>query len=324
MRRLIAEIGSANGDIQYAMDACDAFHEAGAWAVKGQLYTADTLVTRDAAPYGKGLSEPATQHEAFTNALTYDEWGIVAEYCDTSGIRFFGSVFDSAAVDAGVTQNWPAYKIASADITYRALLEAVAATGVHTFLSTGAASGNEILQATDLFSQDLTVMACTLSYPCPLPEANVARISTLKELYESVGYSDHTRGLVAADYAYRIGADYVEKHVTLTPGEGGDHNFAIGTDDVRRLVEGDVETTVVGDALVAGDPWIGARRVEYLARHGARRSWTALTDLVPGELLTVDNVGALRPGAGIVPWIMPASVKCFVAAGTQLQPGMVE
>ena len=50
MRRLIAEIGACNGDLQYALDAVDAFAEAGVWAIKGQLYTADTLVTRDAKP----------------------------------------------------------------------------------------------------------------------------------------------------------------------------------------------------------------------------------------------------------------------------------
>jgi len=322
-RRLIAEIGSANGDITYAFDAIDAFKEAGAWAIKGQLYTAATLVTREAVPYGKGLAEPDTQWEAFANALSYDEWGIVAEYCDAAGIRFFGSVFDLDAVRAGVDQNWSALKIASADITYRPLLEAAAATGMHTILSTGAATGNEVLRAADLFD-NLTLLACTLSYPCAHTDANVSRIATLKELYDSVGYSDHTRGLAAADYAFRIGADYVEKHVTLMPGAGGDHDFAVTPADVQRLVSGGVSLTPVGDALVAGDPWIGPRPVELGARHGARRSWTALTDLAAGEELTLDNVGALRPAGGIEPWDMPAKSKCYVPAGTQLQPSMVE
>ncbi len=72
MRRLVAEIGAANGDLQYALDCVAAFAEAGATMIKAQLYTADTLVTKDAKPYGKNLSEPATQHEMFSNSLTYD------------------------------------------------------------------------------------------------------------------------------------------------------------------------------------------------------------------------------------------------------------
>ena len=179
-----------NGDLPFALETVERIAVAGAEYVKGQLYTADTLVTRDAATYGTDLDEPATQYEAFTKALSYDDWGIVKERCDKLGVVFFGSVFDLAAVEAGVDQGWSAFKIASGDITNRPLLEKVAETGKMVFLSTGAATEFEIRRAAEMFTVDMTglvVMACTLTYPCPLIEANVDRVLTLTGWCGSAG-----------------------------------------------------------------------------------------------------------------------------------------
>ncbi len=221
MRRLVAEIGAANGDLQYALDCVAAFAEAGATMIKAQLYTADTLVTEDAKPYGKNLSEPATQHEMFSNSLTYDEWFVVKELCATIGVKFFGSVFDLDAVDAGMQQKWDVFKIASGDITYRRLIEftaqACADTGATLMFSTGGSTFDEVMHAR-LWIGDVSpdvlagseMLVCTLSYPTSLEDANVDRIGTwTTEVVSNVGYSDHTRGLAAADYAYRIGASLV-------------------------------------------------------------------------------------------------------------------
>ena len=316
MRRLIAEIGSANGSLAYALEAVDEFAKAGAWAIKAQLFRADTLVTRDARPYGTDLQEPATQHEAFSQALSYDDWAVVASRCRDVGVVFFGSVFDADAVDAGIDQLWPAVKIASADITNRPLLEKVAAQDWHIFLSTGASTETEIRRAVGLFhGVNYTLMACTLAYPCPLVEAHVNRMHTLKYEAPHVGYSDHTRGIAAADYAYRIGASVVEKHVTLTPGAGGDHDFGITPVEVNHLIVGDVWTNDAVDALVAGSDELFVRGVEQKARRLARRSPHALVDIPAGAEVNDGNTIMLRPADGIDPFDLPITAEIDVRAG---------
>ncbi len=315
-RYLIAEIGSANGDLSYALDCVDAFSEAGVFAIKGQLFRADTLTTRDALPYGKGITEPATQYEAFENALSYDEWGEVKARCDEKDVVFFGSVFDFDAVDAGVEQGWEAFKVASADITYRGLLEKVAATGVWTFLSTGASTLPEIVRATNLFKSRLTLMACTLSYPCDMVDANVGRMQTLRTLYQTAGYSDHTRSVAAADYAFRVGATYVEKHVTLTPGAGGDHDFAANPKDVECLLSGTVISDAASDALVAGKRLLTPIPAEKDARMQARRSPYTTRPITAGETLDETNTVMLRPAAGVDPFDLPVVAETDMATGT--------
>ena len=314
-RRLIAEIGAAKGDLQYALDCVDAFAAAGAWAIKGQLYTADSLVRRGAATYGKDLDEPATQYEAFTKALTYDQWGEVKTACDKAGVKFFGSVFDYDAVDAGVEQGWEYFKIASADITYRGLLERVAATGKHVFLSTGGATMEEIKRAADLFDTGkLTVLACTLSYPCKLENADVARVTTLKRFYARVGYSDHTRGRIAAECAYQYGATVVEKHATLTPGDGGDHDFAITLDVVSALLAKPYITVI--DARVEGWGRIGPKPSERSAILLARRSPYATQDIVLGETIDETNTVMLRPATGVPPFDLPLIATSYIKKGS--------
>ncbi len=335
MRQLIAEIGSANGDLQYALDCVAEFTDAGASHIKGQLYTADTLVTRDAKPYGKGLSEPATQHEMFSKTLTYDDWFVVKELCDTVGVKFFGSVFDLDAVNAGVQQKWDVFKIASGDITYRRLIQhtvnACIETDAELILSTGGSTLEEIERAVSWVvevrgassADKLTLLVCTLSYPTDYADANVSRIQSLQHATIQVGYSDHTRGLAAADYAYRIGATLVEKHVTLTPGAGGDHDFAVTPAQVQALISGNVPTDATVDALVAGDPWIGPIDVEQSARRLARRSPHTTRDIVAGEQVDGSNTVMLRPASGIDPWQLPMTAAVDIRCGAVVTDGLV-
>lgn len=301
MRRLlIAEIGSCNGDVALAIDTAQAALEAGAWRVKGQMYHADRLVTRTATTYGHDdIAEPLTQHEAFNKALTYDQWAQVA---DAVGGRFFASVFDLEAVEY---YPWGHIKIASADITYRALVEAAAGTGKHLIVSTGAAARWEINQMLGWIpGTHPTLMACTLSYPTRPSDANVARVITLRDYKTDVGYSDHTRGTAAAHLAFDVGASMVEKHFTIRPGTGGDHDFAIGPDDIREIVE---RVDAASDAVAmiyGGSPLLGVRLCEQPARERARRSLHAAVDIPPGTIITPEMISVLRPADGMDPWLL--------------------
>ena len=52
----VAEIGAANGNLDYAARVIAAAAESGCRFVKGQIYDRATLTTRDAVPYGKGTA----------------------------------------------------------------------------------------------------------------------------------------------------------------------------------------------------------------------------------------------------------------------------
>ncbi len=316
-RRVVAEIGSCNGDLSLAIDTAQAAIEAGAWMVKGQMYQADTLTTKTAPSYGyDSIKEKATQYEAFSNALDYDEWGKVADAVDG---RFFASVFD---LEACRDYPYDYIKLASADITYKALIEAAAATGAKVIMSTGAATVGEIKRAIrwidDVMTDGVvgpTLLVCTLAYPCPPEYANLRRITTLQVSWPDTGYSDHTRGPSTSLAAFQYGATMVEKHFTIRPGTGGDNDFAIGPRSISWLVETD--RTVSEDRLLAGNGKIGPMKIEEQARRLARRSLHAACDIAPGTVLYPEMLAVVRPADGLAPALFDDTVGKTLPVGVK-------
>ncbi len=322
---LVAEIGPANGDLQYALDIVNAAKECGFHAVKGQIYDRDKLVTKTAKTYAHDLAVPETQYDDFANTLSYDEWATVYTEARRIQIPMFFSVFDFDAVAFCQTLGVDRYKIASGDITYQQLIRRVRATGKPIVLSTGASTYVEAARATRWLVQPaapiLTLLACSLSYPTRKDDAHLTRMQTLKALWPEVGYSDHTFGVGAMIRAKHLGAVMVEKHFTITPGGGGDHDFAVTPTQMRELVEWDT-----GDPGYDGNPELEPSAAEVKGRVRARRSMHAARYLPKNRLLTESDVVMLRPGDGLEPWMLDEYVgkpiRENVSAGDVLQARM--
>ena len=304
---LVAEIGPANGDLGYALEAVHAAAESGFQAVKGQVFHRDMLVTPTAKTYAQeGITTPDTQYEDFEAQLSYDEWEKVQAECESAGLDFFFSAFDKGAVHFGEAIGVKRYKIASGDLTYKQLHQRIAETGKEVVVSTGAATGPEIVRALSWHDGPVTLLACTLSYPCEPRFANLRRMEALRDLVKgdpfgiSVGYSDHTYGTDAIVRAEELGAVMVEKHFTITPGEGGDHDFAVTPQQMRAYW--DHKNDWRGTSVYDGDGLLSPSHAEQRALYGARRSMHAGRDLLEGNVLGANHVKMLRPAAGIEPW----------------------
>ena len=260
----------------------------------------------------RSITEPATQYEAFEKALTREEWAQVSAAVDG---RFFLSVFDESWC---LDYPYDYIKTASADITYRGLVEAAAGTGAHLIVSTGAATLEEVNRMLGwLDGEQPTLLVCTLSYPCAPSDAHVCRVEGLRVSWPDTGYSDHTRGITAASVAFERGAVLVEKHFTITPGVGGDHDFAIGPAELRWLVEDTYAVDPIGWRTVYGSASFGdIQPAEQSARHLARRSIHAKVDIAAGTQIEARHIHAIRPGDGIPPefledyvgWLLPVDV----------------
>jgi sialic acid synthase SpsE len=168
-------------------------------------------------------------------------------------------------------------------------------------MSTGASTYAEVVRATNWAmmrnSKGLTLLACSMSYPAQKGDAHLARMKSLRSVWPDVGYSDHTFGVGAIIRAKHLGAVLVEKHFTITPGAGGDHDFAVTPAQMQNLVEWGS-----GDPTYDGSPVLEASQSEQKAKMGARRSIMSATDLKAGRYLKPDDVVMLRPGGGLEPW----------------------
>ena len=300
--KIVAEAGACNGDIEYAIRAARQAASAGAWGFKVQMYRADKIVTTWAQRYDHLPSSHDTQHGAFSKTIDYGDWWFVKDLCDdVLGIEFFASCFDTEAVDACEEMNVNYYKVASGEITNLPLLRYVGTTGKNVILSTGASTFTEIhgaLNALHLPRDNVTLLACSLEYPASA--GAMGRIGQLKMAFPKydIGYSDHTLGVWSTSVAVALGATMLEKHYTITPGEGGDHDMGVTPTELWEM--GNIANRT--EDLMWTPTAFGPMPEEQDARLLARRGVYYAKDLRAGERFNAGSVEYLRPvNAGVYP-----------------------
>ena len=128
-------------------------------------------------------------------------------------------------------------------------------------------------------------------------DAHLRRMLEIREKFNvKVGVSDHTLGIGVSLAAVGLGAVAIEKHLTLNRSDGGaDSAFSMEPDEFQRLVsEGN-------DAYLAlGNREWSIQDSEKESRR-LRRSLYIVKDVKAGDLITAENVRAIRPGDGCAP-----------------------
>lgn len=305
---VVAEMsGNHNGSLTRALEIVQAIAASGASALKLQTYTADTM-TLDISDREFVVSDSSspwhgeTLYKLYQRAHTPWEWHEpIFRLARELGLVAFSTPFDATAVDFLETLDVPAYKIASFEITDVALIEKVARTGKPLILSTGMATIDEIGEAVRTARaascHDLVLLKCTSSYPADPSDSNLLTIPHLQSQFDChVGVSDHTLGIGAAIAAVALGAVVIEKHVTLRRSDGGvDSEFSLEPAELAQLVR---EAGAAAGAL--GTIHFGRTEAEEKSVR-FRRSLYITEDLRAGDVLTVENVRAIRPGFGLAP-----------------------
>ena len=305
---IIAEMsGNHNGSLDRALRIVDAIAESGAHAVKLQTYTADTMtLNMTEGPFV--IKEPTSLwrgralYELYEDAHT--PWGWhepIFERAKKCGLLAFSSAFDSTSVDFLEDLNVPLYKIASFENTDLPLIRKVASTGKPMIISTGLASVAEISDAVeaarDSGCTDLTLLKTTSTYPASPENTNILTIPHLGEMFDCrVGLSDHTLGIGVAVASVALGAEVIEKHITLDREDGGvDSYFSLNPSELKMLVD---ETKRAMQSL--GRVTYGPTESEIPSLQ-FRRSIFFTTDVSEGTVLTKGHLRIVRPGNGLPP-----------------------
>jgi N-acetylneuraminate synthase len=330
---IIAEAGvNHNGSIDMALQLIDAARAAGADAVKFQTFKSESVISRHAVKAEYQVSTTGG-HESQLDMVRKLEFDSAAhrrlvEYCAKVGIRFLSTPFDEPSVDLLVNElDVPVLKIPSGEISNALLLMKIAHSGRPAILSTGMSNLGDIelalgvlafgylrenrLPSIGAFSsayrsaagqtilrEKLTLLHCTTEYPAPFAEVNLKVMDTLRAAFDlPVGYSDHTPGIVVPIAAVARGAVMIEKHFTLDRGlPGPDHLASLEPNALKAMVQGIRETE---QALGTGGKY--ATPSEVKNQPIARKSLVAARAIARGEIFTVDNLTAKRPGTGVSP-----------------------
>lgn len=238
------------------------------------------------------------EHRAFLE-LSDEEHFEVYKYSKSLGLDFIETLCAIGCLSMLKLFTPDYLKVASRDLTNLPLLERLAETKIPIILSTGMAGKKELddaLEVINRYHSNISILHCVSQYPTQPDNLNLRTITYLKKHYGQykIGFSDHTIGISAPVVAVGMGAEIIEKHITIDRRmKGTDQAGSLGPDGVNRMIR---------DIRIA-ERWLGEEDL-YIdqsvtsSKIKLERSIASKRDLKAGEIITLDDLHMLSPGDG--------------------------
>lgn len=308
------EAGPTHDGVETAIRLVQEAAQAGADAVKFQIFDSDRLVADRQQLFSysilrdRSTGEMEEISEPLYNilqrrCLSPEQWRRVKAEADLCRLAFFATIGFEEDLNLLLELGCHSVKIASADVDHAPLLRLAARSGLNVQLDTGNAEIPEIEEAVRILEcegcDSIIIHQCPSGYPARLPSICLRMIQSLRTHFPAcpIAYSDHTPEADMDIAAVALGANLVEKTITLdrcTPSV--EHVFSLEPADMRTFIQRlrDVETALgTADRRLSDEQKLKrslVRRSPY-ARHAAAAG-TSLADLA---------VEFRRPGTGINP-----------------------
>jgi sialic acid synthase SpsE len=308
---IVLEAGPTHGGFHGAVKLVEAAASGGVDAIKFQIFYADDVMQDPQIEFAyeilvsKATGETRRASQSLfeilrERELAPAEWQSVTNLCHSLGLSVFFTVGTLADVDLVKSIGGDSIKIASGDITHRTLIEYAARSGLPIQLDSGGGTLAEIKRAlqwaeTQPDWSGSILHHCATGYPAKPETVGLANIKELRRHFDCpIAFSDHSPGWEMDIVAVALGADLVEKNVTLdrlTPKI--EHAQAIEVSEIASFVSAirSVEAALVGGSSeLKASPSV-TRRGCYLVQGAS--AGTALKDL---------SIAFKRPCLGLEPW----------------------
>ena len=282
-----------------------------------------------AAPYINKNSFGNTygEHRAFLE-LSDEEHYELYNYAKSKGIDFVETLCAPSCLSILRLFQPDKLKVASRDLTNIPLLEAMAETKIHMIISTGMAGEKELDQAVETitkYHQELSILHCVSQYPTEPENVNLNTIAFLQEKYTefTIGYSDHTIGIAMPIAAVAMGAEIIEKHITLDRKmKGTDQIGSLGTDGLNRMIR---DIRLLEKSMGKKEIFI-CKDVDT-AQKKLERSVATKRELKKGDIIKEEDIQLLSPGDGYK-WsdknlVIGKSVNCNIPANEIIYSNML-
>ncbi len=274
-------------------------------AIKIQAYEADTITLdsnrRDfKISKNNSWSKYKTLFELYKNAETPFKWyKKIFNLCKKINLIVFASVFDLKSLNLLEELNCPAYKIASPEITDIPLIESVAKTKKPIIISNGLSDYEDLKLACNAVkkskNKNLIILKCTSSYPSQTKELNLRTMTDINKKFKClVGFSDHTMGIDKSIHAASLGANMLEKHVTLNK-KTIDGFFSIDIKKFKKMIIQIRENEIANGKISYQIAKSSKKNLN------GRRSLYVVSSIKKNEKFTNKNIKSIRPSYGLHP-----------------------
>lgn len=261
--------------------------------------------------FGKTYGE----HRAFLE-LTDEQHYEVFKHAKAKGLDFVETLCSKGCLSLLKLFTPDFLKVASRDLTNLPLLEVMAETNIPIILSTGMAGKMELDNALEVITkhhQHVSILHCVSQYPTEPKNTNLNSIKYLQKNYSNytIGYSDHTIGIATPVAAVAMGAQIIEKHITLDRRmKGTDQAGSLGPDGINRMVR-DIRilNLSMGKEELFIDPSVA------VAKEKLERSIASIREIQKGETINESDLHLLSPGDGFK-WSQKSEVIGKIAKAT--------
>ena len=302
---IVVETGTTcNGDLQTALGMVDAAKDAGADAIKFMIigpddFMSDTSVTYEYEWAGGKKSE--NMYEMFKKlTFTREDWKRIRDYCHKRNLIFYATVDFLRGVDLAEQLEVPAYKLSSWDTANLPLIRRMAATGKPVLVDTGPTTIidlEELLEAMREKGND-QVIFIHCSHALNDEGINVRSLPYMRQVFGMpVGYSADSRDFVPDIMAVSLGANVIEKRLSLDRKFPGHHHVkAVEPHELKDWIAMMRRTeALLGDECIKPSPEDLRQRKLYFV------SVVAEIDIPRGTCITREMLACKRPGHGIAP-----------------------
>lgn len=308
---IVFEAGPTHTGRESALRLADAAKDAGGDAIKFQVADQERLISTPDVPFSYDVlvDKDTGVRETVTEPLIdiwrrrhmpREDWEAVFAHCRNIGLDVFATVFFEEDVDWLVDCGVCCLKIASQDVNHRDLIARVAATPVPLQLDTGNATIGEIERAVDWARAEggerIVINHCPSGYPARLDSIHLNMLRTLKAVFDApVAFSDHTPGWEMDIAAVAIGADMIEKTITLDrTTRSCEHMMSLEPPEMPAFVQSirDLETALGAPRRRLPDSVVESRR-------NVMRSPYLVRAVKRGECLKRGDFEFRRPGHGL-------------------------
>lgn len=306
---IIAEAGvNHNGKLYLAKKLIIAASKAGADYVKFQTFEPNEMIkfkTKMAKYQKKNLNKNYTQYDILRKyQLRKSDYVELIKFSKKNNIKFISSPFDNNSIKFLSNLNLDYIKIPSGEIDNFPYLKEIGKLNKKIILSTGMANIDEVSNALKIITKfgtkrkNISILHCHSDYPSDFKDLNLKAIKTLKEKFNlRVGFSDHSLGIHASIVSVSLGAEIIEKHITLNNRMlGPDHKASIEPNKFKEMV-----LAIRKTEIMLGNGKKKPTKKELINKRLVRKSLVAKMKIKKGEKFSTLNLTTKRPANGKSP-----------------------
>lgn len=261
--------------------------------------------------------------------LSYEQHIELYHYAKERGMDFIETLTSPKTLQLLNHVQLAYIKVASRDLSNIQLLEEIGKSKVPVIISTGMGGLKEIDDAVNTLNRyhsNIVILHCISQYPAEYENLNLNSIPFLKQRYPEfkIGYSDHSIGIVAPIVAVALGAEYIEKHITLNHSlKGSDQAGSLEPDGLWRMTR-DIRNMELSLGTLTKE--INDKVAPFKTK--LERSLCSNKPIKKGSVLTENDFIMLSPGGGMT-WfertnILGKRAKADIDENTTLSEALFE